>query len=1071
MSPPLIQGRSTPSFNINSTVTGIDNTTEPVFGEQSSGNAFKVLKPITEEVTERLEDCKVGLFSAGSSKTLDVHKRTIPAGAKPIGVVVQSTRSRSPILQTVANSSGLKLLSPGDNVSRTPSVNTAAMASNTSSGLHAMYNPRLMQKYVVNRSKSPNLAAGIASSLTAGTASSVIGTASGVRNVITTNSKSLIVRSNRHSVSGTDVQQRVANSQEGNRTPCIGQKKSRSLSTSTMELPSADRIALTSSQVFTVQSTSGVRTVVPANCPTQSRSASLSSLNTDGEDILIHPQTIINAGATVTPLQRTTSRDNHGDSNNIPQLDGLADEKQQSSQEANLREKVVQKIKAESLARRSPVDHSPVKCKNCKRVYRTLESFNIHMKTCDFVVSSDEEEEEVDESVDDDNGDGDYMTGETRMRHQRASMSTSDTEWTPEDETKGKGRRKKSPSKTTKGGVKKDMRRRSRSTSLEKTEPNRGKERLMKSPVEMKGNTPYQVKKDKSTSQDTAGEPHIMYQGVKLIKPPFKRGRGRPRKMRPVLVVPPQRREQPQEEVQQQQGMDSEEEDEDLEDEYDDMEQETGQEVMDETGSVLRMSETVSQTVSHKTEASPKDTTASIKDIKKSSPPTFVASATARSATTTRDDIVDISSIAFKRQTVKSPTLKQQGLQQVFSDLASPVANVQCGKKESPTLKSKFHSPPLGHGERRLSESPQVERVSPFQVVRPPATYKRPSLGEEERAHIPLIPKPVALLQESGSKPQEGSDSDDCIIIDSEPEELPAKKTVTMSSQSVNENSACASVRTTKPLSPSRSTINVNLPEEIKKTLERLGKSVKSVRVVSKTPLPDQTTSHEPLPQGRLISVSQPVVVKTVNKGVQKYSSKTAETHTTAKTSPVSSSSNLSQASISPLSTGSSHVTRTLASAQPIVSVRDSYTCNSHPVFRSNNGASVIKVTSSQDKTSPSNLKHLRASTAITTTVASSPALCRKPTDSSVNKQADVSNKIAERQAVRSSGVVVSRHSPGTSPKRAFPKVAPINLRSMLLEEGKPSKVIAVRLVIYFLFLMQTTYENKTLVSVLRGER
>lgn len=59
-----------------------------------------------------------------------------------------------------------------------------------------------------------------------------------------------------------------------------------------------------------------------------------------------------------------------------------------------LHDQIAQKIKAESLAKSSPGAKGPFKCPTCKRLYRTEESFETHVKTCDFEVSTSDEEEE-----------------------------------------------------------------------------------------------------------------------------------------------------------------------------------------------------------------------------------------------------------------------------------------------------------------------------------------------------------------------------------------------------------------------------------------------------------------------------------------------------------------------------------------------------------------------------------------------------------------------------------------------------------------------------------------------------
>ncbi|KAH9509220.1 hypothetical protein Btru_046482 [Bulinus truncatus] len=67
------------------------------------------------------------------------------------------------------------------------------------------------------------------------------------------------------------------------------------------------------------------------------------------------------------------------------QLDSKCDE--------SLHEKLLEKIKAESLARSCPGQEGPLKCPTCKRMYRTRESYENHVKSCDFEVSTSDEDE------------------------------------------------------------------------------------------------------------------------------------------------------------------------------------------------------------------------------------------------------------------------------------------------------------------------------------------------------------------------------------------------------------------------------------------------------------------------------------------------------------------------------------------------------------------------------------------------------------------------------------------------------------------------------------------------------
>ena len=57
------------------------------------------------------------------------------------------------------------------------------------------------------------------------------------------------------------------------------------------------------------------------------------------------------------------------------------------------REKVLEKIKAEGLAKSRPGEEGPFKCSTCKRLYRTKLSYDAHVKDCDFAVSTSDEDE------------------------------------------------------------------------------------------------------------------------------------------------------------------------------------------------------------------------------------------------------------------------------------------------------------------------------------------------------------------------------------------------------------------------------------------------------------------------------------------------------------------------------------------------------------------------------------------------------------------------------------------------------------------------------------------------------
>ncbi|RUS80752.1 hypothetical protein EGW08_011475, partial [Elysia chlorotica] len=58
-----------------------------------------------------------------------------------------------------------------------------------------------------------------------------------------------------------------------------------------------------------------------------------------------------------------------------------------------VREKRQEKIQAEGETKSQPCEEGPFKCSTCKRLYRTKVSYDSHVKDCDFVVSSSDEEE------------------------------------------------------------------------------------------------------------------------------------------------------------------------------------------------------------------------------------------------------------------------------------------------------------------------------------------------------------------------------------------------------------------------------------------------------------------------------------------------------------------------------------------------------------------------------------------------------------------------------------------------------------------------------------------------------
>jgi hypothetical protein len=95
------------------------------------------------------------------------------------------------------------------------------------------------------------------------------------------------------------------------------------------------------------------------------------------------------------PLRRTAQRKSEA---RMRELEAAASAT--TNKPVSLHDKIMQKIKAESLARSKPSDAGPYKCKLCKRLYRTQDSYQTHIKTCNFEVSDSEEEESPETSAD-----------------------------------------------------------------------------------------------------------------------------------------------------------------------------------------------------------------------------------------------------------------------------------------------------------------------------------------------------------------------------------------------------------------------------------------------------------------------------------------------------------------------------------------------------------------------------------------------------------------------------------------------------------------------------------------------
>ena len=80
----------------------------------------------------------------------------------------------------------------------------------------------------------------------------------------------------------------------------------------------------------------------------------------------------------------------------------VMDDPAKDSRSSTILEKIAEKIKAESMAKRSADEKGPFKCGTCRRLYRTEESYTVHTLDCTFEVStSDDDDDDV--AVDGDN--------------------------------------------------------------------------------------------------------------------------------------------------------------------------------------------------------------------------------------------------------------------------------------------------------------------------------------------------------------------------------------------------------------------------------------------------------------------------------------------------------------------------------------------------------------------------------------------------------------------------------------------------------------------------------------------
>ena len=87
---------------------------------------------------------------------------------------------------------------------------------------------------------------------------------------------------------------------------------------------------------------------------------------------------------------------------------------------------IAKKIKLESLAKSSPGEKGPFRCKTCKRSYRTEVSLKMHMEKCDFEVSTSDEDENENLSESPQSSRKEKMTGVgTNSRSTRSSLRKS----------------------------------------------------------------------------------------------------------------------------------------------------------------------------------------------------------------------------------------------------------------------------------------------------------------------------------------------------------------------------------------------------------------------------------------------------------------------------------------------------------------------------------------------------------------------------------------------------------------------------------------------------------------------
>ncbi|XP_076438576.1 uncharacterized protein LOC143277582 [Babylonia areolata] len=172
------------------------------------------------------------------------------------------------------------------------------------------------------------------------------------------------------------------------------------------------------------------------------------------------------------------------------------------------------RIKAESLARSSPGESGPFKCPTCKRLYRTVQSFSAHAESCDFDVSTSDEEEEGEEERREGEKEGGKEDGKQSLRTSlRQSTLTQRKAMESSQQQLAQQAAEKTTSLTSKGSK--------QPPTADKAMPLTSA-RTCKSPDDL---SPYRTRgrPKRLLGSESQTSPHALEAG--------RRGRGRPRKM------------------------------------------------------------------------------------------------------------------------------------------------------------------------------------------------------------------------------------------------------------------------------------------------------------------------------------------------------------------------------------------------------------------------------------------------------------------------------------------------------------------------------------------------------------